>query len=288
MDSEVSQSTVGSRRGLIRPSSLPTFSDCPRRFAARHLADMAEEAGYELRREMRRHIGAAVGTAVHAGVAFTLTAKRDTGELGNATEAEHLAEIALIQGVQEGAIWDDTSPNVPVAKLQATRMVRSYRRHVAPNIVPLLIEERRVADIGDSWQVSGQADTLTGDPDDHLRDLKTGARKRANAPQYGAYVLVFEAHGYAVPRITEDFLPRVRKDAEQPPPVAIAIDRRSAVMSAWDIIGAVKAATAEFERRVADPHGLDPLGAFLPNPNSALCGEKWCPAWGTKFCRAHA
>jgi hypothetical protein len=25
--------------------------------------------------------------------------------------------------------------------------------------------------------------------------------------------------------------------------------------------------------------------AFQSNPNSVLCGERFCPAWGTDFCR---
>lgn len=275
-------------RGLLRPSSLPTFPDCQRRFAARHLRDVVQAGGYQLHAERPRHIGAAVGTAVHAGVGYTLQAKIDTGEIGNATEAEQRAEMALVQEVQEGASWDDTSPSLPVAKVQAARMVRSYRRFLAPVVVPAMVETRLAADVGDGWQISGQADALTGNPDERVRDLKTGTKRRANAAQYGGYVLVLEAHGHAVPAITEDYLARVRRDKEQPPPLSIEIDRRRALLAAWEIIQAVKMAVTTFEGRLADPHGLDPLGAFLPNPSSSLCGERWCPAWNTKFCTAHA
>jgi hypothetical protein len=27
--------------------------------------------------------------------------------------------------------------------------------------------------------------------------------------------------------------------------------------------------------------------AFPANPGSKLCSAKWCPAWGTTFCREH-
>jgi hypothetical protein len=279
---------VQTGRGLLRPSSLPTLPDCQRRFAARHLRDVIATAGYRLKPEGPRHVGGAVGTAVHAGVAVTLKAKRATGELGNETEAEDQAEAALVEGWSLGVHVDDTSPTLATAKIQTVRMLRSYRRHLAPVVEPVLVEERLVADVGDGWQISGQADTLTGNPDERLRDLKTGTRRRANQAQYGGYVLVHEAHGFRVPQLTEDFVARVRRDAEQPPPLSIEIDRRRALLAAWEIIGAVKASVAEFDRRAADPHGLEPAGAFLANPNSSLCGQRWCPAWGTDFCRAHA
>lgn len=276
-------------RGLLRPSSLSTYADCPRRFAARHLRDLVAEAGYDLRPAGARHVGATVGTAVHAGVAATLRAKQATGDLGNATEIEDQAEAALVADWETGVDLDDTTPNLPVAKMQARRMIRSYRLHLAPVVDPQLVEERLVADVGDGWQVSGQGDVLAnGNPDERVRDVKTGTRRRPNAPQYGGYVLVYEAHGYTVPEIVEDYLARVRRDAVQPPPVSIEIDRRQAVLAAWEVISAIKAGVAEYDRRVADPHGMEPSGAFLANPMSSLCGERWCPAWGTKFCRAHA
>lgn len=249
---------------------------------------MVTAAGFQLAPPRPRHIGAAVGTAVHAGIAYTLQTKRTSGTLGNETEAENRAEMALIEQTQNGVTWDETSANIPIAKQQAARMVRTYRRHLAPTVTPLIVEERLVADVGDGWLVSGQADLLTGNPDEGLRDNKTGTVRRANGVQYGAYAIVFEAHGYRVPELHEDFIRRVSIKSEQPPPLTVEVDRGEAVRGAWNVISAIKRSASEFEARLADPHGDDPLGAFLPNPASSLCGERWCPAWGTKFCRAHA
>lgn len=271
--------------GLIRPSSLSTLPDCGRRFAARHLRDLVATAGYRLRAGMPRHIGAAVGTAVHAGVAYTLETKRATGELGNATEAEQRTEAALVSDLAEGAMWDDTTPGINIAKLQAARMTRSYRRHLAPHVTPLMVEARLVADVGDGWHVSGQADTMAGDPENGLRDLKTGTRQRQHSVQYGAYGIILAAHGYPLRSITEDYLARVRRDAEQPAPLSIQVPLQPAIAEAWDTIDAIKLASAEFERRLADPGGRDPAGAFRANPMSSLCGARWCPAFATDFCR---
>ncbi|MEI6283433.1 MAG: hypothetical protein WCP82_12085, partial [Alphaproteobacteria bacterium] len=27
--------------------------------------------------------------------------------------------------------------------------------------------------------------------------------------------------------------------------------------------------------------------SFIPNPSSMLCADRFCPAWGTDFCKLH-
>jgi hypothetical protein len=272
--------------GLLRPSSLQTFAGCQRRWAATQIPALVTEMGYDLRKSLPRHIGAAVGTGVHAGVAYTLEQKRENGDLGGAAEAENRAEAALVDGLQEGAIWDEATPSLPIAKTQAQRMVRSYRRHLAPIVAPLLVEQRLVADIGDGWHLSGQADTLAAGAGNTVRDLKTSAREVGNhALQLGAYGVIFQAHGLDVHGALVDHLPRVRLSAEQPPPTTHEIPLRHAVAEAWDTMDAIRGAVSEFQRRAADPSGRDPAGAFRANPSSSLCGEKWCPAFATSFCK---
>lgn len=272
----------------IRPSSLTTADDCARRFAARHLAEMIASAGYELNRSTRRHVGAAVGTAVHAGAAYTLETKRLTGYLGNPTEAEDRAAAALDEELQGETQWDDTTSGVPIAKRQVQRMVRSYRRFLAPELTPLLVETRLTIDVGDGWTVSGQADgVMAGDPHEEIRDLKTGTRARSNVAQYGAYAIVWRSHGYQVRTLVEDYLARVRIDREQPPPVPIAADVAVSSQHAWETIERIKAAAGEFERRVADPTARPPHLAFPANPASQLCSPNFCPAFGTQFCQVH-
>jgi hypothetical protein len=280
----VASDAVQAGVGLLRPSSLTAWSDCGRRFAARHLADLVGSHGYQLRQAMPRHIGAAIGTAVHAAASYTLEHKREHGDLGSGTEAENRAEAALVEGLEHGAMWDETTPSIGTAKTQAARMARSYRRHLAPHIAPLMVETRLVADVGDGWHLSGQADALAGDPN-MLRDLKTGTRRRNNAVQYGGYGIVLAAHSIDLRHMVEDYLPRVRLSAEQPSPETHPIPLRAAVAEAWDTIDAIKGAVVQFQQRADDPSGRDPAGAFRANPASSLCGEKWCPAFGTDFCR---
>ena len=279
------QNQTGAAEAIIRPSSLQTFAGCQRRWAATAMPDLLRETGYDLRKNLPKHIGAAIGTGVHAAVAYTLERKRESGDLGGSDEAEGRAEAALVEGLQEGAIWDDATPSLNTAKTQAQRMVRSYRRHIAPFVQPLLVEERLVADVGDGWHLSGQADTLAGGEGNRVRDLKTQRALSNHSLQMGGYGVILQAHGLDVSGAVIDFIPRVRVSAEQPPPESHEIPLRYAVAEAWDTIDAVKAAVAEFQRRAADPSGRDPAGAFRANPTSSLCGEKWCPAFGTDFCR---
>ena len=56
---------------------------------------------------------------------------------------------------------------------------------------------------------------------------------------------------------------------------------------AFETIEAVGRSVDEFRGRVADRHGRRPEMAFRANPASSLCSRRWCPAWGSDFCRAH-
>ena len=271
----------------IRPSSLTVFADCARRWAARHLTAELESAGYKLNGDSQTHVGAAIGSGVHAAAHYTLEEKRLTGGLGADSEAEDRAIAEFDERSQYGVGWDDTTDSVPVAKKQIARMAKSYRRHVAPRIEPELIEERLEVDSGDGWGMSGQLDTLAGDPFNNLRDLKTGSRQRSNGVQYGAYTMLFRAHGFSVHRITEDFIPRVRLAHEQPLPRETDIPIAGAVADAWELLDDIKRSTATFEARLADQSGRAPHTAFRANPSSSLCGPRWCRAFGTDFCSAH-
>jgi hypothetical protein len=271
---------------IIRPSSLSTFIDCGRRFAARHLTDTVMAAGFELNTTGPTHIGAAVGSGVHAGAAYTLETKRETGEIGNDSEAEDRAITEFKDRAQHGLSWDETSASLPIAQKQIARMTMSYRRQLAPKIQPLLVEQRLDVDAGDGWTISGQADTIAGDPDDQPRDLKTGKMQRANGIQYGAYAVIFRTHGYNVRSFVEDFVPRVSIKHEQPLPTTLEIDLSAVIPEFIEAVSEIKRAAGVFGQRL-ETGEAPPETAFRANPASALCSPRWCPAHGTKFCRAH-
>lgn len=275
---------------VIRPSSLTTFADCQRRWAARTLRDELSAAGYTLTRHLALHAGAAVGSGVHAAAAFSLGEKMATGgaSLGSDADAEEVGITELRERVaREGFDGDQATPNVSTAEKQVRRMAKVWRRSDAAAGMPLQVEERLEAEVVPGLALSGQADALmTGSPDSLIRDTKTGSR-RANGVQYGAYALIWRAHGHNPEGLVEDFLARVAIAKEQPPVESHRIDIDLAAQEAWEVIQAVGRAVAEFRARVAAPNGRNPVMAFRANPASSLCSARWCPAHGTEFCRAH-
>lgn len=260
---------------IIRPSSLPSYVDCPRRTAARLFREDVEAAGYVLR-QTPQGIGAAIGTAVHAGAHQALRPRVEGKELAPADEAEGAAFDNLRSALADGVAWDEVSPTQNASEKQVLRMVRRWREDVAPRFVPEHVEVRLEADMA-GVTVSGQVDVAAGDV---IRDLKTGRTQRANGAQYGMYSLLWRAHGHDIGRLVEDYVPRAPVSKLQPAAVTTEIDVADAEAAAEAIAKRMVADLDEF-RATSNPW------AFLANPASMLCGDKWCPAWGTKWCKVH-
>ena len=161
-----------------------------------------------------------------------------------------------------------------VAQQQVIRQTRLYHDKVAPEIKPIAVEEYLKAEIEDGFVLSGHVD-VTEEFD--LHDLKTGKNQRANQAQYGAYALLRRSHGGNANKLVEDYIRRVSVRSVQPDPEHVIYDgaraERQAMATVKKIITDVK-----LFRETKDPW------SFVANPNSFLCGDKWCPAFGTKFC----
>ena len=262
---------------VIRPSMLVSWNDCPRRTAARAYRDLFVSFGYELR-EVQSSAGAAVGTAVHSGAAYTLQSKVDTGEPGQDDEADERAIASFREEIQDGADWDDTTPRPNDGEKQVRRMVAEYRRSVAPKRNPVAVEARLEADIGDGFLLSGQADALVLEPGG-IVDLKTGI-ERINTSQLGAYSLLARSHGREINKVAEDFIPRVKANYAQPEAKEISYPPEFAERVAQQRIAAVKRDLLAF---IGSGDAID-----LPaNPSSMLCNGRYCILWGTTGCREH-
>ncbi len=262
---------------VIRPSTLTSWPDCGRRSAARAYPSLFAGFGYELR-PVQVSAGAAVCTAVHAGAAFTLQSKVDTGEPGRDDEAEDRAIVGFRREIESGANWDEATPRPNDGETQVRRMLAEYRRAVAPRITPIAVEKRLEADLGDGFLLSGQADALAIEPG-AIRDLKTGV-ERIHIPQLGAYSLLARSHGREVLSAFEDFIPRVKANYSQPPAQEIAYPVEFAERVAQRRIAVVKRDLTEF-LAVGDAE------VFPANPMSVLCSQRYCPCWGTAACREH-
>src|SRR5262245_9229846 len=121
---------------VIRASSLPSYTDCPRRWAARTLVREITDAGYGIAENQPPSVGASVGTATHSGAAHIMGEKLRTGEPGNQTEAEQLALEGFGEAARAGVLWDEATPNVNDAQKQVVRMVRVFRHTIAEKAQP--------------------------------------------------------------------------------------------------------------------------------------------------------
>lgn len=268
----------------IRASSLSLYPDCLRRTAARLFRYFVKLAGFELR-HLPNGIGAATGTGTHAGATYSLKQKIDTGEIGNQTEAEHRALDSLKEQAAEGISWDQTSPDLNTAEKQVVRQVRAYRTHVAPTTEPIAVEEELRAKFGDRFEIVGHSDCRE---ERRIRDLKTGIQRRANGFQYGCYSLLARGNGFEIDELIEDYIPRNRITKPQGTPEKYPYDIQEAEKAAFAIIQRMADDLLLFQE--GDPsrdiEAGDPW-AFLANPQSMLCSQKYCPAFGTDFCKSH-
>jgi PD-(D/E)XK nuclease superfamily len=270
----------------VRASTLPGWPDCPRRGAAKLFKEEIIAAGYTLN-ETPRGIGATIGTAVHAGAALTLKEKMAHGALAPISTVTDCAIESYREGAAEGILFDRETPASNVAEKQVVGMVSAYQRVIAPQIEPIVVEERLEADTGFGLILSGQNDALAREPG-RLRDLKTGKKRGNYKPQLGAYSLLMKSHGLNVESACEDYLPRVGATKPQPDPVTYPHDIAAAETAAVSVLRHIAADIKVF--REGDPErGVLPgdAWAFQANPSSILCSAKFCPAHGSTFCTEH-
>lgn len=272
---------------VIRASALSGYPDCPRRGAARLFWREIAGAGFELRRTARG-IGAVIGTAVHRAAELTLREKATSGRLPPLTLAEDAAFDGVRNGLRDGdeVIFDTTSPTRLAAETQAIGMAGAYRRIIAPDVEPVLIEEPLEAEIGPGLVLAGRPDLVAREPG-KIRDLKTTTRPGgSHAPQIGAYSLLARSHGLDIEAAAIDEARRVPIGKPQPDPTSRTVPIAAAETAATNIIRHITADLDVF--RHGDPARHIERGdpwAFVANPNSMLCAAKYCPAWGTEFCR---
>lgn len=257
----------------VHCSALPMYADCGRRQAAKMFRPLIQQQGYEFRTEPQG-IGAAVGTAMHDAIGYTLQAKIDTGDLGNQTEAEQRGLQSLEDRVRQGLSWDQTTPNLNTAQKQVVRQSRAYRLMTAPNIEPVAVEYQIRAQRDSGLVVSGRLDLMV---DNGLRDAKSGRVRRVNAAQYGGYALLREAKGLPTGEIHEDYVARVSIRDPQPDPVDISLDIEVCKSAALAVLSRIEFDLAHFK-------ATGRREAFMANTNSMLCSAKFCEAFGTDWC----
>jgi hypothetical protein len=269
---------------IIRCSALTWWPDCPRRGAARLFWSELAAAGFKLR-STPRGVGAAIGSAVHRAAELTLKEKAKTGSLPPSTVAADCAAETLIESMRQGVDFDRVTANRTEAEVSAVGMARSYHRHVAPQVDPIIVEERLEAEVAPGIILSGQPDLVCREPNT-IRDLKTSTRDGGSfAPQVGAYSLLVRSNGIDATEATIDSIKRVAIGRVMPDPVSKPVAVGQAESAASSIIKHIEGDLRTF--REGDPARRilpgDPW-AFAANPSSILCSPKYCSAFGTEFC----
>lgn len=259
----------------IRASGLSSYADCPRRSAAKLYAPLIKDAGFKIKEE-RANIGASTGTSTHAGCEHYLRSKMNKVEASKSV-AEQQALESLDEMIENGVIWDDTTPNLNTAQKQVIRQVHAYKTFIVPEVDPVGVEEFFEFSAGNDIILTGHIDCRVPKG---IRDTKTGVISRANGPQYGAYSLLCRSAGHEVSEIFEDYVPRVAIKKIQPEPTIRKFKPSDCEMAAYKILQRIGQDVENFKQDGNE-------WAFLPNPMSMLCSEKFCPSHGTNFCSAH-
>jgi hypothetical protein len=263
----------------IRASSLSGWNDCPRRGMARQYPDIFESAtGVEVRREEKRFVSAAIGTSIHRGAQTILTMKMQ-GESASIDDMIGASMASYAEETADGIEYDGTTAAPSVAEQQIIILAREYYNSVFPEIEPIAIEQSLSAFIG-----SEGAFKLTGHPDvierRRIRDIKTGRHGHNCHAQLGAYTLLAAANDIGEPpdELVVDHLPR--KTPNKPYP-GIGIFRYDADACTAEARAVLKIIMIQI-RDLRNEKTPDVVPA---NPSSILCSEKFCPAYGTDFCR---
>lgn len=270
---------------IIYCSGLTWHADCPRRGYTRLIPREIEGMGHRLRR-LPFGIGGIEGTSVHHGAEYSLNEKAHTGELPPVSAVTDAARDMLVEQLGFGeTAFDATTPTRADALRQVVSMTKAYHRIIAPQVNPIHVEERLEAEVSPGLILSGKPDVIAREPH-RVRDLKTGARPGgSHAPQIGGYSLLARSNGIDIAEATIDFIQRVGPNKPQPDPVTKAVTVALAETAASNIIRHIEGDLRTFREGDPERHILpgDPW-VFMANPNSRLCGERYCSAWGTSFC----
>lgn len=263
----------------LRASALPGYNDCARRQVAKLFPSEVQGIGYDLA-ETRASVGALVGTTTHAVVRDHATAMRDEGAGLDTLLARHTATVAaaipaFLEEVEPGVEWDDSTPNVLIAQRQIERMSHAFLP-VLRTLEPELIEEAMEADLGDHWTLTGTLDCYSSHG--AIDDWKTGALPRSYHAQLGGYVLLAKARGLEVREVATTFVERTRLRAPQRPAERQTYDVGVVERTAWATVQRIKREVGEFLQTGA-------VDAIPANPMSMMCNRRYCPAFGTSFCR---
>lgn len=268
---------------IIRASSLPTFMDCPRMWAAKSALDpttntakIFADKGFVFSKKKSNHIGAAMGTALHEGFGYFFQAKIDGYESAN-VEQISISKFRRTPDLEfdkkVGTLDQET------AESQIKRIIEVYLP-TAQSLKPKRTEFGLAVllDAGKDIKMTGHADIQL--EDNSIVDLKFGKNLGQYIAQMGAYRIMARSSGQEVSELYAHWVKRSTLKKPQPDLEIIQYDASAAETAAYRVsLSAMEG--LEKLKETGDPW------SFAANPNSLLCSKTWCPAHpenGSGFC----
>jgi hypothetical protein len=260
----------------IRASSFGALYECAYRWEAIHILKMASRVG------MKAHMG----SAIHAGTAV-FDASRLPGAGDPATPADAVeAAIEYLNTPNEDEVdvtLDDVTPREAESRTRA--LVAAYCRDIAPRYdfiaVEMTVRPMQI-DCGDGVviELAGTLDrtrAFRSHAGVGISDLKSGTRAVTKGEvattkhklQVGTYEVLYQ-HTTGVKPTAPASIIALPTSGSGEIKEGFIHDAAKAVVGTHEEYGALQLAADTFR-----------TGMFRPNPNSVLCGEKYCPRWQT-------
>jgi len=261
----------------VRSSYLSHFFDCPKRTLVKIFPEIKEEYNFI---EPPRSIGSVIGSGVHKGIAYALNYKDSQYEpkISDIIECS-VNEVEEI--VKNKVLWDAITPNINAGTGQIEKIDHTFYNQSYRKLNPLRIEHSYSGKISlnsAKINLSGTPDLINKGKGVDIIDFKTGVALANYQSQLGAYSLLYQTNEKVKPeKLMLEFYPRVRKTKEVEPSF-IEYDRIFSEKNAYGTLIEIS--------RLYDLFTAEKDPDYIPaNPQSKLCSPKYCPCFGTDFCK---
>ena len=216
---------------------------------------------------------------MHAGIGYMADEYIENGEWGDFETAYEISVDTFREKIIDGAIWDNTTTCQNEAEKQLKIQLSSFEVEVRPIITPRYCEEPFRCMIGSEIEFTGTTDMYTADG--CLDDWKGGSRSRPYQAQLGGYAtLGMSNKKFGMPqKCRQWFFPRTSLKKGYP----------GANKIEYDVKFCIKSAAYTLKQIITDVNKFietQDCWSFPANPMSQICSDKYCPAWGTTFCKS--
>lgn len=259
---------------FLHASSLPTHADCARRWASSNVPSIKKMLQGD--GTAQQNIGAVIGTISHEAAARMLKQKFDIGVTPDWQNPLALALQEYYKQIQLPTRWDDITREPSAGALQVENLIKEFVVSYLPYAVPAVVEEPMSVRINDQIIFVGRPDIILAR--NVLDDFKFGTRLQGYQAQFGGYIKLFlELTGEVIDKCAAVHFKRVGASKPQPEMERVEYSPEACY----------QAAQCEIRNIVSELRTFDDtknIWAFPTNPNSKLCTQTACRAFGTPAC----